>query len=337
MTLKKIFKSLIYQLFLLPKILINYYLRKNNFYILWRKGKAIGDQVLMAGVARSLNLTFNSKIIVITDFPKVLSLSKWIFKCIDIKKFIFWKLSFNLLKVLEGERLIFYRFPYEDYGYPGVLDSYRNGLFTNLDSPQIWIAHVAHKFNRSVFKDFRGGLSRSINYESKKIIYKLRANFPKKKIGIINPLGKLSFTKSKTLGFDKYQQIINLTKDDIAWIQVGEIKSQKLFNIEKDMRGKDLVFLVDIISFSDLVLADEGLLNHIAASFPKVNSYVSFSLFQPINYYSYANTITVGKPKSEISNKEKYYWDKYIPNQKIINICPKLISKQILINEGKFK
>ena len=84
MTLKKIFKSLIYKLFLLPKILINYYLRKNNFYLLWRKGKAIGDQGVMAGVARSLNLSFNSKIIVITDFPEVLSLSKWNFKCIDI-------------------------------------------------------------------------------------------------------------------------------------------------------------------------------------------------------------------------------------------------------------
>ena len=116
MTLKKIFKSLIYQLFLLPKILINYYLKKIIFTYC-EKGKAIGDQVLMAGVARSLNLSFNSKVIVITDFPKVLSLSSGFFKCIDIKKFIFWKLSFNLLKALEGERLIFYRFPYEDYGF----------------------------------------------------------------------------------------------------------------------------------------------------------------------------------------------------------------------------
>ena len=73
--MKKIDKTFIKR-FLKPifspiSFLFNRSLQFNNVVILWRRGQAIGDQVLMAGVARSFSLKGISNIIVINNPLKV--------------------------------------------------------------------------------------------------------------------------------------------------------------------------------------------------------------------------------------------------------------------------
>ena len=111
-----LFNKVFYKFLYLPKLLINFYLKKLNVFIVWRKGVAIGDQVLMSGLARALKLKYDSKVIVLTAYPELLKLSKWISICLDINKIYIWRLSNHILRAIEGERIINYSFPYEKYG-----------------------------------------------------------------------------------------------------------------------------------------------------------------------------------------------------------------------------
>ena len=288
------------------KIIINKLLKKLNIFLIWRSGKAIGDQVLIAGFAKCLKSKEKCFIIVITKYPKLLSLSPWINRVLSPDKILFWYLIYSGLKLTEGERIIEYNYPYKNFGYNSHLEAYQAGFYKYLKEPAIWHAHVADRFDKELFKNFSGGLQKSEKKDATQIIKLIRNKHTNFKIGIINPIGKTTFTKAKIYGFKNYQKIINLTKSKIMWLQVGENNDQVLHNIHKDLRGRSLEFLVDIISLSDLVLSDEGLFNHIAGSFPKVNSYVTFSEFSPPKYYSYTNTITLGE--THIPKKKNYYW-----------------------------
>ncbi len=280
----------------LLKTIINIFLKKLNIFLIWRSGKAIGDQVLIAGFAKCLKSKKNCSIIVITKYPKLLSLSPWIDRVLSPDKIPFWYLIYYGLKLTEGERIIEYNFPYKNFGYNSHIEAYQSGLYQYLNEPPIWHAHVADRFGKELFENFSGGLEESKDKVVTQIIKSIRNKNAEFKIGIINPIGKATFTKAKIYGFKNYQRIINLTNSKILWIQVGLQNDQVLQNIHKDLRGKSLEFLVNIISLSDLVLADEGLMNHIAGSFSNVNSYVTFSEFSPPKYYSYSNTITLGEP-----------------------------------------
>lgn len=300
----KIIKSI----FLPFNFIFNKILKKLNFFIIWRSGKAIGDQVLMAGFAKLLESKFNSKIIVITNYPSLLNLSPWIKYCVSPKKIKLFYFLYYLLKLSEGERIIEYNFPYKSFGYKSHLEAYSSGFYENIGTPPIWHSHVANRFESNFFDNFKGGLEKSNNnIRANLLINGIRRKHINFKIGIINPIGKDTFTRAKIYGFQNYQRIINSTSNKIKWIQVGKKDDDTLQNIYLDLKGNSLDFLVDIISLSDLVLSDEGLINHIAGSFPKVNSYVIFSGFCPEIYYSYQNTITIGKPK----NLDKInYWTK---------------------------
>ncbi len=320
---KKIFSPL--------RKIINKFLYKKNYFLIWRTGKAIGDQVLIAGFARSLNNKFKCEIITITNYSSLLSLSPWISKSISWDEIAFFKLTYYILKLIEGERIIEYNFPFKGYGYKSQLEAYRSGFFKYLKEPPIWYAHVADRVRGEIFKNFKGGLKSSNNRKAKLIIKTINENNSNFKIGIINPIGKDSYTKSKLYGFENYQIIVENTKHTIKWLQVGLNKDSLLQGIHLDLRGNTLEFLVNIIAFSDLVLADEGLLNHIAGSFPLVNSYVVFSKFSPPCYYSYRNTITIGKPKNFSKLK---YWEDYSANKKI-KLDPSKLAKAILDKEFK--
>ena len=250
-------------------------------------------------------------------------------KSISWDEIAIFKLVYYILKVFEGERIIEYNFPFKGYGYKSQLEAYNCGFYKLLDEPPIWHSHVADRFNSEIFKNFTGGLKSSNNNEAQSIIKKIREKNPYCKIGVINPIGKDSYAKSKLYGFENYQIIVNSTKKKIKWLQVGLKKDKELQGIHLDLRGKTLEFLVNIIDFSDLVLADEGLLNHIAGSFLYVKSYVVFSNFLPPCYYSYRNTITLGKPKNFSKLK---YWEDNSGIRKV-KLDPYKLAKSILEKE----
>ena len=330
MNFKTIFKTLLkkYLIFFLNplKYLINIFLIKTNYYIIWRSGKAIGDQLLMAGLAKILKNKFKYKIIVITNYSSLLSLSPYIYKCISISKIFGWYFFYYLLKIIEGKRILEYNFPIQKFGYKTQLDAFRSGFYENLNQPPIWHAHVADRLESKIFKNFTGGITKPNMSKTKEIIKSIREVYPNYKIGIINPIGKTTYTKTKAYGFKNYQEIVNLTYQKIKWLQVGLEHDFVLDKIHLDLRGNSLRFLVDIIAFSDLILADEGLLNHIGGSFPRVNSYVSFSEFSPPKYYSYKNTITLGLPDNY---KSINFWQDKKNEIKKSN-DPELIAAEIL-------
>ena len=330
MILRKIFKKFLILFFKPIKFFLNILLTRLNLYIIWRGGKAIGDQVLMAGLAKALKIKFNYKVIVITNYPSLLSLSPWIFQCISLRKILGWNCFYYILKIFEGRRILEYNFPYKDYGFESQLQAYRLGFYESLNRPPIWQAHVADRLDSSVFENFNGGLNKPNMYKTKKIINSIRASHPKCKIGVINPLGKVTYTKAKAYGFNNYQEIVKLTCEKIKWLQVGLENDLLLKEIHLDLRGENLKFLVDIISFSDFTLSDEGLINHIAGSFPKVKSYVSFSEFSPPKYYSYQNTITLGKPENYKGIKHWQNKENKINNSNL----PETIAAEILSIES---
>lgn len=312
--------------------IINLFLKSLNLLIIWRSGKAIGDQVLMAGFAKLLNPKKKLKVIVLTNYPEILCSSKWIYKTISINKIIFWKFIYFLLKICECERIIEYNFPYSDYGFNSHLEAYQSGFYEVINKPPIWLSHVADRFNKEFFNNFTGGLEKTNDKDSKLIIKKIREDNINQKIGIINPIGKGTYTKVKIYGFENYQKIVDNTQQQIKWLQVGKKEDPKLNNLTLDLRGRNLNFLVNIVALSDLVLSDEGLLNHIAGSFPWVNSYVTYSEFSPIKYYSYKNTFTVGCPK--IIKQNINYWMKN-STKKHSSKNPIKVAKEILNNENK--
>ena len=311
------------------KLIANELLKQINYFLIWRTGKAIGDQVLITGFAKSLNKKYSCKVITISNYSSLLSLSPWITKSISWDQIIFFKLIYYFLKLIEGERIIEYNFPFKRYGYISQLEAYKSGFFQELEEPPIWHAHVADRFKKEIFKNFSGGLTITNNIKAKLITKNIYDKYPNFKVGIINPVGKDSYAKSKLYGFENYQIIVNDTKSKIKWLQVGLKKDKVLEGIHLDLRGNTLEFLVNIIAFSDLVLADEGLLNHIAGSFPYINSYVVFSKFSPPSYYSYKNTLTIGKPRNFM--KLEYWEDHHITKR--IKLDPNKLAKTILKRE----
>ena len=330
MVLKNNFKNILKKSLIFSlnpfKFFINLILKKLNYYIIWRSGKAIGDQLLMAGLAKILKNKFDYKVIIITNYSSLLSLSPHIFKCISSRKIFGWKFFYYILKIIEGQRVLEYNFPYKDFGYKSQLDAYSSGFYEYLNQPPIWQAHVADRLGPKIFKNFSGGINKPKMKNTKEIINSIRRSYPNYKIGVINPIGKTSYTKAKAYGFKNYQEIVSLTHQKIKWLQVGLENDLVLKQVHLDLRGNNLEFLVDIIAFSDLVLADEGLLNHISGSFPDVNSYIIFSEFMPPKYYSYKNTITLGLPKNL---KSINYWQNKPPIIKESN-NPKIIAADIL-------
>ena len=88
------------------KIIANELLKQINYFLIWRTGKAIGDQVLITGFAKSLNKKYSCKVITISNYSSLLSLSPWITKSISWDQIIFFKLIYYFLKLIEGERII---------------------------------------------------------------------------------------------------------------------------------------------------------------------------------------------------------------------------------------
>ena len=180
------------------KFITNILLKRFNLFLIWRTGKAIGDQLLIAGFAKSIKTKNKSRcsIIVITRYPKLLSLSPWINKVLSPENIPFWYFIYYFLKIIEGERIIEYNFPYRKYGYNSFLEAFKSGLYKYLKEPPIWHAHVADRFEKSFFENFSGGIEKSNNKSAYKIIKKIRKKHPGFKIGIINPIVK-TFYKSQ--------------------------------------------------------------------------------------------------------------------------------------------
>ena len=256
-------------------------------------GSAIGDNLLMTGFAKFYQKS-NRRVIIITHHSDLIKQSPFVYKTINWKNIKFKKILYYLLKFSEGKQIVEFTFPFTHYGFKDFHTAKRHGLFNQFDNPPIWRLHVADRYSKEYFSDFSGALISSKDSYIEKLIKDLKKAHPMKRIGVINPRSKTKFTKLKQFGFKNYQKIVNMTKDKFIFIQVGLRNEECLNSIDFDARGKTLPFLVNLISYCDFVLADEGLNNHIASSFTNITSYVPYSLFSEPSHFSYQNTFILG-------------------------------------------
>ena len=130
---------------------------------------------------------------------------------------------------------------------------------------------------------------------------KKKFEFLPKNFAIIQPIGKTTYTPNKEWGFDKFQNVVEKTKE-INWVQSG-LKDDLLLKYVLDLRGetKSLRELAFLISKADFVLCLEGLLNHLAAAV-NTKSFVVFSGFSQIELAKYDTSIAIAKvPQVECS------------------------------------
>ena len=274
-------------------------LKAFNVIIIWRAGNAIGDQVLLAIFARELKYATHARIFAITTQPDLLRLCPYIDYAYSTKFInnLFTRLLYYFLKILRSSRLVEYNFPYNSFGYNGHLDAYQKGAHELLGYPPIWKAHIAWNFRySSLLPDSPtvGALIPPKDLDIQAFIMSLRNKHPNNFIGIINPSGKTTFTSVKSFGHLNYSKLVDYLSDKITWIQIGPRDSLRLPSVVNDMRGLPLTRVLSLISYADFSLADEGLINHLAACCPGVKSFVISSGFSSPSYYSYINTFPLG-------------------------------------------
>ena len=146
---------------------------------------------------------------------------------------------------------------------------------------------------------------------------------------IIQPNSKTSYTPNKDWGFEKYQKIVTKFKN-INWVQVG-LKGDLILDDVKNYVGmtslRELAFL---IKNADFVLADEGLLNHMASAFES-KSFVIFSGFSQVELAKYDITVPiVNYPQVDCS---PCWITENCPKK--IKYCTEQISIEQVINEIK--
>ncbi len=264
--------------------LVGMYLKRKRVFILYRFGSAIGDQLCMSAVAKELYKKKEFKIIIFSSYKELFYNNPYVWKNIDIEQYNFLtkKIINNLLDFLNlkyVEKFIFKnKINFEDY---------MRSSKTRISLIEVHSLHFKIKLDL---------LNAKPNiFFTKKELELYKDKFKIKKYSIVQPVGKTTYTPNKEWGFDKYQDVVNKTKDDINWIQVG-LKQDKLLNNVVDFRGqtRTLRELAFVVKKANFVLANEGLLNHISAAV-NTKSFVIFSGFSKIELANYDTTIPISR------------------------------------------
>ena len=307
--------------FFLKKILsklTNSILKFFNVYVIYRIGHAVGDQLNMSSVIRLIHNQYPFKIIVISSFSELFENNPRLWRSYQVKVGFLGSLIARILRFLSGNHLENFlftnvNFTYEDYmrDHNNLLHIVEaNTLHFNLD------LNFDKIFNEIFFT------KNEINIFSRK--FNLREPY-----SIIQPNSKTSYTPNKDWGFEKYQKIVTKFKD-INWVQVG-LEGDLLLNDVKNYVGmtslRELAFL---IKNADFVLADEGLLNHMASAF-ETKSFVVFSGFSQVELAKYTTTVPiVNYPQVDCS---PCWITENCPKK--IKYCTEQISIEQVINEIK--
>lgn len=260
--------------------IVNFLLKNLNIFIIYRIGEAIGDQLCITAVVRLIHQQYPFKIVVISSYPEIFYNNPRVWKNIGVKKNRYY-LS-RVLRQLSGAQL-------ENFLFNNSKVTYVNFMRLNGHDIHLTQAHSLH-FKHSInFNEIENEIYFSENeIKSYKNQFKLPLNF-----SLINPLGKSSYTPNKNWGFENFQNLVNLS-DNINWIQVGLPRDKKLFGVVDCYKNITLRELFYLTSKAKFILAEEGLLNHIASAF-KTKSYVVHSGFSQVSLANYQNTILISK------------------------------------------
>jgi len=265
----------------------NTILKPLNIFIIYRFGKAIGDQVCMSAAVKALKKQKGYKVIVFSSYPEIFYNNPNVYKNVDIRNYpnFLKKMISRLLDISKGGQIENFRFSTkEGKGFEDFMRESKAKI-------SLIEAHSKHFKVKLDLKDAKPQI-----YFSDEEIEEFSKKFEfLKDFAIIQPVGKTTYTPNKEWGFEKYQEVVNKTKDKINWVQVG-LENEKLLENVIDLRGKteSLRELAFVIKKANFVLANEGLLNHLAAAVG-TKSFVVFSGFHPVEIAKYDTTIAIVK------------------------------------------
>jgi|TARA_Y100000389_G_scaffold203530_1_gene252209 ADP-heptose:LPS heptosyltransferase len=276
--------GLLINLFSLP---INIILKFFNYFVIYRSGSAIGDQLLISGTAKLIKNKYNYKIILFTRYSEFFWFNKNFHKVFRIYNISYVdRIILFLLKNLKGKRVKEFLSQKKDQNNKHFLYYYNNQQKNHI--AQIHSQHFGLDLN---FKDFKN----EIYFSSKEIEnFKKKLDLPKK-YSVIQSTSKQTYTKNKEWKVEGMQSIVN-NFQDINWIQVGKSEEPILSNC-RQLFDLDLRELAYIISQCDFMISYEGLFNHISSCFDKKN-FLIHTGFLPVEFAFYKNNILIENNKS---------------------------------------
>ncbi|MDC0599163.1 hypothetical protein OAO97_00985 [Candidatus Pseudothioglobus singularis] len=269
----------------------------------------------MSALIRLISKQYSYRIFVISSFPEIFKNNPRISKNIRILgRGLFLS---RVLRFLSGPNLENFLFRNDKYTY----EDFMKRFGTNLHLVQ---AHSLHFHNELDYSEIVNEIYFS-EIELKE--YTKKFNLPNS-FAVVNPNGKTSYTPNKQWGFNNYQEVIKKCQD-IHWIQVGILGDSLLENVDNYIGLTSFRELAFLIKKADFVIADEGLLNHIASSF-KTKSLIVHSGFSQIEISKYTSSLPiVNNPQVECApcwitdacpQKKKYCTEQISVNQVIESI-----------------
>ena len=298
--------------------IFNYILRVLNIFIIYRVGHAVGDQLCMSAVIRLLDQQFSFKIIVISSFPELFYNNPRVWKNFKLTVNGYGPLIVRVLRFLSGKNLANFLFINPNIRYEEYM--------RDVKSPLHLVEANSLHFKINLNFDF---IANEIYFSQKEIIaftekFKLPSSY-----SVIQPNSKTSYTPNKQWGFQKYQKVIAQLKN-ITWIQIGVTGDLLLNDVENYVGKTSLRELAFIIKNAEFIVADEGLLNHIASAV-KTKSYVVYSGFSNIDIAKYNETISI------VNNPQVNCAPCWITSNcpKKIKYCTEQISIEQVINQIK--
>jgi len=255
---------------------INYLFKRFNIFVIYRIGNAIGDQLCMSAVVRLIDEQYPYRIVVISSYPEIFYNNPRVWKNIGVKRFSLY--ISRVLRFFSGPQLENFLFKNNKYSFEEYMRSSGKGLHL----VEAHSLHFNHGINYNIIQN-EIHLSKS---EIKK--YAKKFNLPES-YSVIQPNSKRSYTPNKQWSMENFQQVVD-KRNDIHWVQVVGQNEFLLDSVEDYRDETTLRELFYIVSRSQFVFANEGLINHIASAF-KVTSYVISSGFSCSSLAKYDNSV----------------------------------------------
>ncbi|NTW63960.1 MAG: glycosyltransferase family 9 protein [Chlorobiaceae bacterium] len=309
-------------------MMINKLLQFFNLFVLYRFGSAIGDQLCMTAIVENLYTEHRLKTVVFSSYPEFFENNPHVYKNFSFKRMpkLFRNVLLSLLRIAEGENIANFCFPKQKNG----------GLECYMRETKAKISLIeAHScfFKRKLI--LLQATPKIYFSDDELAVFSRKFSDLPDRFGIVQPVGKTTYTPNKEWGFANFQKVID-SAPHFPWLQTGMINELLLDHVI-DFRGKtkSLRELAYIVSRADFILCLEGLLNHLAASVG-TRSFCLFSGFHPVEIANYATTIPVVlDPQPDCSpcwllekcpQKSKYCTEGIFPEQvvKVITTAPSL-------------
>lgn len=269
------------------RITIDSFLRALNIFVIFRSGKALGEQVSMTAAVGFMRKEYGYRIVVVSSYPNIFEYNDNVFLNVGIetKPYLIKRLA-SFIAHIGCKRFVTYLYSPETFGtHHQRHEEFLLETRKPLHLVQVHTAHFAKGMTRDKIRPeiFFSNVEIEINRK--------RSDWPRPPYAIIHSQGKSSYTPNKSWDVEKFQQVIK-DMPSICWLQVGFPEEQSLDGVI-DFRGKtSFRELALLIRDSDFVVCQEGLYNHLAAAVG-TRAITIFSGFHPPDIATYSTTIPI--------------------------------------------